>query len=401
MKKYFSISLLCFSSLIIAQTSSTIKDSILSGGLYRSYTLYVPAIYNSAHSVPLLFNIHGYSGDGNQQMEFGDFRPIADTANFIIVHPTALGTTPSWNINSTVAASEADRTFLLNLLDTIKLQYTINASKLYSVGFSQGGLMSNCLACIENINFAAIASVGGGMSTDIYKACNPIRPVSVMEIHGTADALTGYDGTSSFNPSLPHNPPIDTVINYWVNRNHCNTIPTIANISDNNTSDNSTVQHSVYSGGYQGTSVELYKVISGGHSWPAETTTGGMTSPAAGNPMSIGNRNMDFNASKEIWRFFNQKSLATDVKEIEYLNDVHATIYPNPCKDSFTLFADNINRNEQPSIQIINLLGETIYQQAISQNNTQISTKDIKPGVYFYILQNKISTLKNGKIIIQ
>ena len=37
--------------------------------------------------VALVLNLHGLGSNSWQQMFYGDFRPIADTANFIIVHP--------------------------------------------------------------------------------------------------------------------------------------------------------------------------------------------------------------------------------------------------------------------------------------------------------------------------
>ena len=40
--------------------------------------------------MPLVFNFHGYTSNATEQMWYGDFRPIADTANFIIVHPNGM-----------------------------------------------------------------------------------------------------------------------------------------------------------------------------------------------------------------------------------------------------------------------------------------------------------------------
>ena len=67
------------------QAQTTVTGTIWHGGLLREYRLYVPAIYTSSPGrQPLLFNLHGY-GSNNQQQEFyGDFRPVADTANFLI-----------------------------------------------------------------------------------------------------------------------------------------------------------------------------------------------------------------------------------------------------------------------------------------------------------------------------
>ncbi len=77
MKKHLLIIALSVSSLIVAQTPLIISDSIHSGGVYRKYLLYIPTLYNSSQSVPLVFDIHGYNCKNDQQMKYGDFRPIA------------------------------------------------------------------------------------------------------------------------------------------------------------------------------------------------------------------------------------------------------------------------------------------------------------------------------------
>ena len=66
-------------------SQQTINASITHGGLQRDYILYLPAAYDGLTDVPLLFNFHGYTSNATQQMFYGDFRSIADTANFIIV----------------------------------------------------------------------------------------------------------------------------------------------------------------------------------------------------------------------------------------------------------------------------------------------------------------------------
>ncbi len=80
---------LFFLSFIATTTfaQQTINASITHDGIQRSYILYVPANYTGNSAVPLLFNFHGYGSNANEQMWYGDFRPIADTEGFIIVHP--------------------------------------------------------------------------------------------------------------------------------------------------------------------------------------------------------------------------------------------------------------------------------------------------------------------------
>ena len=109
-----------------------------------------------------------------------------------------------------------------------------------------------------------------------------------MEIHGTADNTILYTGSSDVaSPYID----IDTVIKFSANIDGCNPVPVHTLLPHNvNTTDGSTVDHYVYTGGLQGATCELYKINGGGHvDWPGE---------GAG-------ENNDFNASQAIWNFFN------------------------------------------------------------------------------------------------
>ena len=114
-----------------------------------------------------------------------------------------------------------------------------------------------------------------------------------MQIHGTADQTVLYEGET-----LTGILSIDDVVSYWVSFNNCSSEAILSIIPDNNTFDLSTVEHYVYDGGNNDSSVEFYKIINGGHTWP------GAAIPIAGN-----NTNQDFNASQAIWAFFNQYNI--------------------------------------------------------------------------------------------
>ena len=79
--------LIFFCLPMIGFGQQTVYDSLFHDNVYRTYITYVPAIYNSSNAVPLIFNLHGRGGNSLIAMYHADFRDIADTANFIIVHP--------------------------------------------------------------------------------------------------------------------------------------------------------------------------------------------------------------------------------------------------------------------------------------------------------------------------
>jgi polyhydroxybutyrate depolymerase len=282
------LSLILISTLFSVKAQTTVVDSIFVGGQYRSYRLYVPAIYTGATARPLILNLHGYTSNASQQQLYSNFTPIADTANFLMVFPN--GTYSSgqrfWNAGISSALVN-DIAFLSALIDSLDLTYNINLNRVYSTGMSNGGYMSHTLACELSNRITAIASVTGSIFNTQYGSfCHPMRPVPVMQIHGTSDATVPYlGGTSSM--------PIDTVVKYWVTKNNCNPVATFSNVPNTSIVDGCTAEHYIYSGGTGGSSVELYKILNGGHTWP-------------GFPFGGVGTNLDINASKEIWRFFNK-----------------------------------------------------------------------------------------------
>tara|TARA_B100001287_G_scaffold9437_1_gene7290 strand:+ start:3267 stop:4493 length:1227 start_codon:yes stop_codon:yes gene_type:complete len=261
----------------------TLNASITHDNLQRDYILYIPSSYNPANPVPLVFCFHGYGSSATVNFNYTNFKAIADTAGFILVHPqgTLLQGVTHWNVGGWTLASNIDDVGFTNaLIDSISIDYSINPNKIYSTGMSNGGYMSFLLACNPESRFAAIASVTGSMTTQTYYGCNPERPTPILQIHGTADGTVPYYGNPSWTMS------IDNVIQYWSSFNNCNPNPTISYIQNSNPFDGSTVEKIIYYGGQNGTSIEHFKVIGGGHDWPGVFG------------------NMDMNASNEIWNFF-------------------------------------------------------------------------------------------------
>lgn len=83
---------------------------------------------------------------------------------------------------------------------------SINLSRVYSTGFSNGGFMSYRLGCEAPDLVAAVAPVSAVLangpnevmqSTERFQ-CNTSRPVPLLHIHGTADQLVGYTGDPLF-----------------------------------------------------------------------------------------------------------------------------------------------------------------------------------------------------------
>lgn len=239
--------------------------------------------------MPLVLNYHGYGSNALDQMKYGDFRPLADRDGFLVVHPMGLIEYGNrhWNVAGWIPGSRTDDVaFTDKLITAIAQQYTIDASRVYATGMSNGGFMSFLLACQLSSKIAAIASVTGSMTHQTYLTCNPQHAMPVMQIHGTADEVVPYAGAIWTRG-------IDTVIQYWVDKNQCTASAAKRTLSDINTSDGSTVTHIRHADCGSNVAVEHYKVLGGGHTWP-------------GAGKGYKNTNYDIDASAEIWRFFSQ-----------------------------------------------------------------------------------------------
>ena len=190
----------------MAFSQQTITASITHGGLQRDYILYVPANYTGTTAVPLLFNFHGYTSNATEQMWYGDFRAIADTAGFLIVHPEGkLDGSGNTHFNVGWGGSSInDVGFTSALIDSLLLDYSIDEDRVYSTGMSNGGFMSYQLACELSDRIAAIASVTGSMNMGWFNSCNPNHPMPIMEIHGTADGNVPYA-------------TIPSIMDFWAN----------------------------------------------------------------------------------------------------------------------------------------------------------------------------------------
>lgn len=376
MKKQL-LSLVFIVTLFTIQAQTTIIDSIFTGGQYRSYRLYIPSIYTGATARPLILNLHGYTSNAQQQQVYSNFMPIADTANFLMVFPN--GTYNSgqrfWNAGISSLLVN-DIAFLSALIDSLDLTYNINLNRVYSCGMSNGGYMSHALACELSNRITAIASVTGSIFNTQYGSnCHPTRPVPVMQIHGTSDATVPYIGSST-------SMPVDSVVKYWVKKNNCNPVATFSNVPNTSTTDGCTAEHYIYSAGTGGSSVELYKIINGAHTWP-------------GFPFGGVGTNQDINASKEIWRFFNKytMSMLSSIDENKALAN-SLKLYPNPAS---SLLHINIDNQDVVSVVVTDILGKEVSSETTQTNS--ISVEHLTSGIYFLTVKTQNGAVARVKFI--
>jgi polyhydroxybutyrate depolymerase len=366
------LSLAIFATATEAQT--TISGSFDYDGVTRTYKLYVPEIYNTAGvSVPLVFNLHGLGSNNDQQNFYGDLKPFADADNFIICLPNGTFNSSGqrfWNAGFGMGVDDIG--FINALIDTIMSSYNIDTAKVYSTGMSNGGFMSITLACELSHRVSKVASVTGTMVAGQAMSCNPDSGIPVMLIHGTNDPTVPYNGGGTVIPAMLG---VDSVIRFWVNLNECQTTPIFTPVPNNDPNDGSTAERYDYIQGKDNSSVVLYKIIGGGHTWPGST-------------IQLAGTNMDFSASEEIWNFFK----AEEYTSIKNQKEAHNfNIYPNPSKGMVVLETKDVSK-----IELISILGKKMMETTVANSETTLDISFLPSGVYWvnFHTKNGVSSKK-------
>jgi len=361
--------LIIFAFLLLSNFSigqQTLNKSITHDNIQRDYILYVPASYNANNPVPLVLCFHGYTSNATLNYQYTNFKAIADTAGFILIHPqgTLLNGNTHWNVGGwTIGSTVDDVGFTNALIDSVSSSYAIDPNKIYSTGMSNGGYMSFLLACQLSNRIAAVASVTGSMTVQTFNNCNPQHPTPVLQIHGTMDATVPYNGNPTWTKS------IEDVIQYWVNYNNCDPNPTTINIANSNLLDNSTVDQFIYSNGDNDVNTEHFKVYGGGHDWPGVWG------------------NLDMDASIEIWKFFLRYDINGLITNLEDHAVNEVTLYPNPTSDVLHI---ELNSKENSYYTISDDLGRIVESGTVINSSKTIHLSSKKPGLYLLKIQNKV-----------
>jgi len=175
---------------------SATNITISSSGLARIYRIYLPVNYTNTGKHALVLNFHGYGSTPAGQEAKSGFDMVADKDNFIVIYPEGtVGATSNrgWNTGLHPRIIADDVLFISNLLNQVQSNFCINASEIYATGFSNGGGFVNLLACKMAGRIAAFAPVSGSYITSPLSCMNTYTP-SIMEFHGTLDAVNPYDG---------------------------------------------------------------------------------------------------------------------------------------------------------------------------------------------------------------
>jgi polyhydroxybutyrate depolymerase len=341
-------------------------------GIDRQYLYYEPSNLNE--NMPLVFVMHGFTGDANSMRNYTGMNQIANQYGFAVCYPR--GTNDSdgnrfWNVGYDFHQTETvnDVGFLTELAEYLQATHNLNPDYTFATGFSNGAEMCYMLACQAYNTFKAVAPVAGMIMQDILNDCDDSPPIPLFEIHGSQDNVTPLSGDPNNNDGWGAYPNIPFTINYFVEKNECmaNASQTLPNIDN---SDGSFVNSEKYFNGIDNNEVWYYEVVGGGHDWPG----------------SWGN--MDINAGEEAWLFFqNHIDNTLSLSNFDYLENT-IRVFPNPTNNRINI--ETNNPLELKEIILYNTLGENLN---IKSTNRLIDLTNLNIGVYLLSIKTSKGTI--------
>jgi polyhydroxybutyrate depolymerase len=267
------------------------------GGLTRSWLLHRPAGHDPKEPVPLVVVLHGGGGNGAGMVRISGFSEAADREGFLVVYPDGTGPFEdrvlTWNAGNCCGYALEhgidDVAFLDALLDRLQADFSIDESRIYVTGLSNGAMMAYRAACELSERIAAIAPVAGAMEP---ARCSPERPVSVAAFHGTADEHVLYEGGPPIESADRRHPRVDApvreAVSFWVGRNAC--------AETSRREERGAVAVETWSPCREGTAVRLTAINGLGHAWPG----GRKWAPWADDP------GREIDATAAMWAFFRE-----------------------------------------------------------------------------------------------
>ncbi len=251
------------------------EHELVSGGIRRSYRLFVPPGYDGNTQVPLVMELHGSGGTAAGQAATSGLDEVAAREGFLVASLQAIERTGNrWNVPITDDRPD-DVAYVSDVIDDISASHCVDAARVYATGFSGGARMSSLLACHLNSRIAAVAPMAG---LRWPSPCDG-RAIPVFTVHGLADTLNTYEGGSAdrggeWDESVPD------ALAGWAGHNGCD-----SEVVFDDPAGPLSMMH--YEGCRNGTEVRMIRVDGLGHTWAREHT----------------------DATAELWAFFQRHSL--------------------------------------------------------------------------------------------
>lgn len=282
----------------VAAQGRDIRASVVADGRERTYLVHLPPGYDGTRAAPLVLLLHGAGGDGAGTQRLSGFDAVADANGLIAVYPDGVGRRWAHLDRGATPGRERidDVAFIAALLDRLAAEYVVDAARVYVAGISNGGFMTERLACDLPERFAAVGVVASAVTGNLAATCPASggRVVPVVFMHGTGDPLIPVAGGAARDGEGTTFLSTADSVAFWATRNGCGAPPIVTALPPGG--DGVRVERRDYPGCRDGADVVFYRLDGAGHIWP-----GG---PQYLPERFIGKATDALDGSAALWEFF-------------------------------------------------------------------------------------------------
>lgn len=287
-------------------------QTLMVGGMARQYRVHVPAGMTTPKAV--VFVLHGGGGEGLDVAVLGRhplsvFRTVADREGFVVVYPGGLPSNDAQRLvgwvdcraDNNVASNADDLGFLAALVERVRGEYGLTASRMFMTGGSNGAQMTHAFAFRHTELVGAVATGAGSLPvTPLPGRCTtgPSRPLPILILHGSGDTQMPWNGGCVADIGGACNrgrviSALDTR-DRWLAINGLGNVPPTTVVIDSSTADAGPANRFDYAGP---TPVQWWRLDGAGHTAPSRTV---LTAPNS----TTGTQNRDVEFAEVVWAFF-------------------------------------------------------------------------------------------------
>ena len=183
--------------------------------VHHTFVLDLP---EKTEGAPLVIMLPGYGNTAESFRNSVHFEQDAAALGYAVAYVTGApdpnDRTSSVGWNSGISAEGNDDTaFLVSLVKYLQREYSLDGTKAFAVGFSNGAFMVHRLAMEAGDVFSACVSVAGLMPVKIWNERKAENNVSFFQITGEMDDVVpkNSDGSAKYAKA----PAIENVMTYW------------------------------------------------------------------------------------------------------------------------------------------------------------------------------------------
>lgn len=228
------------------------------GNDVRFFGVYTPPNYRAGNPAPLIVALHDRFSSAKAFHAISHLQAVADARGAILLYPETQGA--FWNdgghneIRREPALDDAG--FINGAIAQAQRQYDIDPAQVFVLGYGQGGVMAQRIACESDTRFAAVAVVAALMWDYTRDACASARATPILFVHGREDEGYPRRGETIEQLGLTRL-GVDDSVDFWRGVNGC-----AGRAADTGRGDSA-----LYTGCSSGAPVAYVGVARGDHDW--------------------------------------------------------------------------------------------------------------------------------------